>query len=134
MTALTGLDVREHSAVIKALIEAQGKPAYDYGDVPGAFGNPGVLPDIYNVVSVERRFNPPIRLSAETDIYLWRVVVQHVGRAVYEAQSAHADVTAALNEAVVTIDGVTYGPIQFELDQAPEPDDGRFTGRSQWTY
>lgn len=122
------IDPRPHSAAIIAALTARGVAAFTLDAVPDK------LPPRFAVVHIARRFNAPVRSSAETDIVLWRATVSHVGSSVNETLWISMRVAEALNEATLTIAGDTYGPIQFELEQEPEPDDGRFSGRSQWTY
>lgn len=134
---MTVLDARLHAAAVRTAITAALAPswtAYDYGKVPGADGNTGTLPNIFCLVSVERRFNSNLRLSAQAGTGGWRVSVRCLGRTVDEARWAMDRVTRALNEARLLIDGRATTPIQFESDQAPAFDDGRYSGLSSWTY
>lgn len=130
------LDSRAHATAVKAAIKAQLGPnnAYDYGTVPGADGNTGTLPNIFVLVSVERRYNPNLRLSAQAGTTGWRIGVRALGRTVDESRWALLKVATALNEARLTIDGTTTTPIQFESDQAPVLDEGRYSALSLWTY
>ena len=133
MTAL--LDSRPLTEAIRTAIEAQFGTwqVYDYGQVPGADGNAGTLPDIYALLSVERRGNPQVRASARTTRTGWRFTVRVVGRTVNEARWALAKVAAAVNENQLNVGTDTTTPIQFERDQAPELDEGRYTALSSWT-
>lgn len=134
------LDSRPHAKAIReAVSEALGpSDAYDYGKVPGADGNDGRLPDIYALVSVERRFNPTLRLSGQSGVIGWRAAVRVVGRTPDETRWALMFVASALNEArlaILTEDGPkSTTPIQFESEQAPEKDDSRYSALSLWTY
>lgn len=131
------LDARPHAAAVRAAVTAALAPAwtaYDYGKVPGADGNPGVLPNIFCLVSIERRFNPNLHLSAQATSGGWRVSVRSLGRTADESRWAMARVTQALNEARVTVEGRVSSPIQFESDQNPVLDDTRYSGLSSWTY
>lgn len=133
------LDSRKHAEALKAAIKLEiGKwQIYDYGKVPGADGNPGKLPDIYALLTVERRYNPLVR-STKAGSAGWRATVRVVGRTVDEARWASLAVTAALNESrleILTDAGPRYtSSIQFESEQSPEPDDGRYSALSSWTY
>jgi hypothetical protein len=131
------LDSRPHATACRTAITATLAPswtAYDYGKVPGADGNPGTLPNIYALVSVERRYNPTLRLSAQSGAVGWRVAVRVVGRTVDEARWALSRVADALNEQRLTVGAQTTTPLQFESEQSPEPDDGRFSALTLYTY
>lgn len=133
MTAL--LDARPLTEAIRAAIQyfEDDLPVYDYGRVPGADGNAGTLPNIYALLSVERRGNPQIRASARTTRTGWRFTVRVVGRTTNEARWALAKVAGAVNEAVLVVGDEQTTPIQFERDQAPELDEGRHAALSSWT-
>lgn len=131
------IDARPHAAAVKAAVTAAMAPqwtAYDYGKVPGADGNPGSLPYIYAIVTLERRYNPNLRLSANASSGGWRATVRCVGRTADECRWAMNKAATALNETRLTVDGRTTTPIQFESEQNPEPDDGRLSALSVWTY
>lgn len=129
------LDARPLTEAIRAAIEADlgGWQVYDYGQVPGADGQPGTLPNIYALLSVERRGNSQIRTVARTTRTGWRFTVRVVGRTVNEARWALAKVAEAVNEVVIVVADEQTTPIQFERDQAPELDEDRYTALSSWT-
>lgn len=136
------LDTRAHSTAIKAAIEARlgGSHAYDYDDVPGSSqaGSPDLrsadLPDIYAAVSVERRYMPARRITAQAGRSGWRVAVRTVGRTVDEARWAQKRVAEALDEAQLTIDGLTTTAFQHESWTDADYDDGRYSGLTVYTY
>lgn len=130
------LDPRLHMAAVKTAIKAQLGPndVYDVGQVPGSNGNAGALPKIFVLVSLERRYNSELRLSAQASMTSWRIAVRSVGRTVDETLWAMFRVTTALNENRVTVDGNISSPIQFESDQAPVYDDGRYSGSAFFTF
>lgn len=132
----TTLDERLHVAAIKAAIKAQFGPnnVYDYGTVPGADGNAGTLPNIFALVSLERRYNPNLTLAARASANGWRLSVRVVGRTMDEARWALLKVATALNEQRLTIDGRATTPLQYESPRPPELDDGRFSGLASYTY
>lgn len=138
MTAL--IDSRPHAEAIKAAIRAKLSPSnpstahvYDYDDVPSTYGNAGTLPNIFVVLSVERRFGGTGRNARAGEIG-WRVALRGVGRTVDESRFALLRAAEALHQARLTIGGDKTTPIQFESDRAPEYDDGRWSGSSNWTY
>lgn len=129
------LDPRQHTTAVLGLLTGKGVAAYRQNEVPGTTGGPaGTLPNLFAIVHVERRFIGYTRSSGENDITGWRATIVHAGRTVTEAQWVAMRVSEALNEAVLMIGGEPYGPVQFELEQTPESDSGRYSGRTQWTY
>lgn len=132
----TVLDSRQYATAIKAAIKAQIGPndVYEYGEVPGSTGVAGTLPNIFILVSLERRNNPNLRLTAQAGTTGWRISLRAVGRTVDEARWAMYRVAFALNEQRLTIAGTPSTPIQFESDSAPESDDGRFSGTAFYTF
>lgn len=130
------LDSRPHIAAIRAAIKAEIGPnnVYEYGQVPGADGNAGTLPNIFVLVAIERRYNPTLNLAAKAGATGWRVSARAVGRTVDEARWALFKVATALNEQRLTIEGRATTPLQFESDRTPEKDDGRFSGVAMYTY
>lgn len=132
-----GIDSRPHASAVKAAVTSSLAPswtAYDYGKVPGSDGNSGTLPSIYALVSVERRFNSNLRLSAQASQTGWRITVRSAGRTIDETRWAMNRAAVALNEARLTVEGRATSPIQFEVEQSPELDGGRYSGLSSWTY
>jgi hypothetical protein len=149
------LDNRPHAEAIKAAITAQlgtkvvdGETvplwqAYDYDEVPGGADTADAnvraqpLPHIYVVVAVERRFAPAQRPTG-AGRSSWRVTAVPVGRTVDEARWAMLRDERALDEARLVIADSdtehTTSPLTLELASQPEPDDGRFSGRVQYTY
>lgn len=136
------IDARPHTSAIKAAIKAEFGPnnAYDYGEVPGDKNaatealRKSALPNIFAVVSVERRYNPNLRMTAQAGSAGWRVSVRCMGKTVVQAQWAMFHVGQALNEQRLVIDGEPTTPIQFESDEAPRWDDQRFAGLVIYTY
>lgn len=131
------LDSRPHAAAARQAVTTSLAPdwiAYDYGKVPGSDGNRGALPSIFALVSVERRSNPNLRLSANASQIGWRLSVEVVGRTADEARWALHRVSIALNEVRLLVDGRPSTPIQFESDQPPSRDETRYSASSLWTY
>lgn len=130
-------DFRPHATAIRAAIKA-ALPAstntYDYATVPGTNGNAGTVPASYVIVAVERRYNPNLRMTAQAGMTGWRVSVRSVATTVNNAGLLMAAVSTALNEQRIEVDGASTTPIQFESDQTPEYDTGKYAGLSLWTY
>lgn len=132
----TTLDARAHVVAVKAAIKAQSGATnvYDYGTVPGFDGNSDKAPDNYILITVERRFGAPVRLTTQAGLSGWRITARSVGRSVHNTRLSMFQVATALNENRLPIDGRTTTPIQFESEQPPELDSGRFSGLSVYTY
>lgn len=129
------IDARTHTTHWVEAIKSQGLAAYRQNEVPGSVGGPsGTPPNTFAVVHIERRFTPVTRASGLNDITCWRAVVMHVGNTISNAQLAAMRVSDALDGATLALGGDFYGPVLFELEQAPEFDAGRYAGRTQWTY
>lgn len=128
------LDASAHWDAIKALLTASplGDHAYDFGKVPGADGNSGTLPTTYVLLTVERRYAAPN--NGRSAVTGWRVSCRFVGTTSPNARAVGNWVTAALNEARVTVGGVQSTPITHESTNSVEPDDGMYSGLSQWIY
>jgi len=134
-TVQPALDASAHWSAIKALLaDTVGDDVYDYGKVPGADGNPGTLPTAFVMLSVDRRFIPSGWLSGRTSATGWRVFCHHVGNTAPNARTVGNWVTAALNEARITVDGIASTPITHETTDPVAVDDGMFSGQSTWTY
>lgn len=130
MTTAPAIDTRPHVEAVKAAVTANlGQwNAYEYGQVPAA------LPHIFALVSVERRYVPPMRAGNRAGRSGWRVSVRTVGRTADECRWALWKATQALDETALTVDGHASSRLQHESTTDAEPDDGRFSALSQWTY
>lgn len=138
---MSALDERAHAAVIMPLLNAALGPdpdtgasrIFDYGKVPGADGRPGVLPRIYALLSIERRFAPGNKVGATTRSG-WRISVRYVGHTVNEARIANVWITAALDQQRITVGGLTSTPLIHEATSPVAPDDGLYSGLVGFTY
>lgn len=118
---------------VKALLTTTaGDDVYDYGEVPGADGNQGKLPTAFVVFSMARRYVPAS--GGRTSVTGWRISCRFVGTTVPNARLVGTWITAALNEATVTVGGATSTPITHESTTAVAKDEDRFSGVSTWTY
>lgn len=130
------VDARPVAGALKSAIGAEVAPnsVYEYRQVPGADSNAGVLPSIFVLLSIERRQNIYVRMTARTDVSGWRVATRCAGRTVDECRWAMNRVARALDGQVLEVADQVSTPIQFESDEAPAWDDGRFTAVSMWTF
>lgn len=134
---MSATDFRPHLAAIKAAVKA-ALPAsisvYDYSEVPGSNSNGGTLPTKYVAVAVERRYSPNLRISAQDGGSSWRTSVRSVASSVSDAGLLMAAVALALNEESLLVGGESTTSTQFESQEAPAYDSGRYSGHSIWTY
>lgn len=117
----------QHSAAVVSFLNGVGAVAYDLQDIPSP------PPDWYTEVTVTRRFGGVQRASGVRDGQLWRITVRQVGKRLQNAQNLRAK-RASLEEAVLTVAGVTTTPIEFETSGVIGPDDGWFSGLETFTY
>lgn len=128
MTA-PALDAREHAELWRSLIAARmNGHAYDYDDVPKT------LPNIYALVSVERRFTASARATSQASRSSWRLSVRGVGRTIAECQWADKRITEAVEQHRALIGGKTSTLPRHETSNAPKPDDSRHSSLTHWTY
>ena len=120
----------EHAAAIRAALETPLGvwSAYDYDDVPA------VLPHLYVLVTVSRRFGGQPRMCGGRSLRGWRLTTLAVGRTTDEARFIRDATAGALADKTVTVGGVVSTPIRFETEQPVAPDDGRQSGLTAWTY
>ena len=140
--AAPGPDERAHWAALKTAIAAKVGPkpgttetrVFQYGEVPGLHGRDGVIPDLFVLVSIQRRSVQPAKSSRRGDTSGWRVTVLCAARTVDETEWAGLKVTEALEDACLSVSGNTSTPLVFESGRAIGPDGTRFSGVSVWTY
>lgn len=137
MSAL--LDARPVAIAAKAALDITLAPkwkAWDYDELPekAPDGKALPLPNIFALLSIERRFNETRILSGDDGLTGWRIAVRSLGRTVDEALWAMFKVATALDGQRLTINGALTPPIQFESDQAPTPDETRYGGISYYTF
>lgn len=136
------LDERAHAAAIEAMVSAAigteengDARVYDYGKVPGADGNDGVLPRIYALVSIERRAGVTNLKVGRTSRSGWRLTIRYVGHTTNEARWAGLQIAVAVNEKQITIGSTEPStPITHESTTAVAPDGGLYSGLVQYTY
>jgi hypothetical protein len=131
---------QEHWSALAALLHGTdlGSDVYDYGKVPGADGNDGVLPDAFALLYIERRYVPPTRAGG-TDRTGYRASVRFVGTTTPNARVIGGWVSSAFEISPgrgkrITVGGVDSTPLTHESTTAVEKDDGRFSGLVVYTY
>lgn len=136
MTSAPATDLRLHYRLFEPLLKAAIDPNrfYEFGRVPGVDGNKGTQPAIYALLDVQRRPYAPQTLSAHTDVTGWALTVVGVGTTRNEAAWVLGQVTEALEELVVTLDGQESTPLLFDVHDPIRPDGDRQSGRVSYTY
>lgn len=129
-------DLRRHYNVALGLLNTALSPvvAYRFGEVPGADGNPGTLPDRYALVDIQRRYYRPTKMSARAHRSGWAVTVVGVGRNVDEAAWVLNRATDALEGIRLAFDPLESTPVTHERSDPIQLKDGLFEGRISWTY
>lgn len=100
-------------------------------------GDPAIIvddPDSYTEVSLWRRPGGLARLDAVYDSDLMRVKTRYVAKSANNASAQQTKTRAALEYASLSIGGTTTTPVQFETEDPIMPDDGWFSGWTDWTY
>lgn len=136
------LHVEAFKAAVSAAMIAEGSPArcYGYDEVPGSTQSagpdkvPGKLPNVFALVSVERRFFEPGRMVGRAGRSSWRLSFRGMGRTEWECRWALLRIAEAVDEVRFTIDGFRTGPVTHESSTAPAWDDGRFSATKTYTY
>jgi hypothetical protein len=138
---MTELDEREHIAVLTPMLDAtlgvdpdsDELRVYEYGKVPGADGNPGVLPRIYVLISLGRRFVPANK-GDTTARSGWRVSLRYVGHTIDEVRWAGARIADALDQKRITVAGLDSTALLHESTTPAKPDSGLFSALVSYTY
>lgn len=120
----------EHVAAIRdALEDALGKwSAYDYDDVPEK------LPAMYALVTVSKRVGAPVYMCGGKATSGYRLTTLAVGRSVDEARWVRDIIAATFEDRIVNLAGYSSTRVRLESEQPIEPDDGRYSGLTSWTY
>lgn len=142
MSTAPAIDERQHSAVVIAAIQAAftalnpawSEAVFDFGSVPGQDQNEGVVPDIFVALQIERRYVTPIRMVTLPTRSSWRISAHHVARTVNNARLAALAVATALDGQRLIVAGASSTPVLLENTTSIQPDDGMFSGSSQWIY
>lgn len=136
MTTAPATDLRLHYAHFLDLLAPalSPNPIFKFGEVPGADGNLGTVPDRYALLDIQRRPYAPTSLAAHPDVTGWAVSVVGVGRSVSEAAILLDRATGVLEYQSVVIDGHESTPLTFDT-LGPVARDGRvFEGLITYTY
>lgn len=121
-----------HALAVIAALNA-GLPAsvraYDLDDLPAT------RPADYLEVTVSRRAGGELRSTGATKTAGWRVTTRAVSKvSVSNARTTLNKARLALEFVNLSVGGKTSTPVQFETQEAVEPDDGWWSGLIAWTY
>ena len=118
-----------------ALTAVCAATVYEWDEVPGSKGGPtGTEPNQYLMVSVEPRFVPANRMTAQSTVTGWRVIVRSIALKVENVERGLAEASTALNEKRLTVASKATTPIQFESFSDGGWDDNRFVVTAFYTY
>lgn len=120
----------EHVAAIRdTLTDALGQwSAYDYDDVPDK------LPGLYALVTVTKRAGAPVYMCGGKAATGYRLTTLAVGRTVDEARWVRDIIAATFEDRITDVAGYETTRVRLESEQPIEPDDGRYSGLTSWTY
>lgn len=106
---------------------------YRKGDVPGADGQGGTLPQKFVTLQLERRYLPPSHGSRQRSRAGWRAIARAVANTTRNAEDLLDDCSGIEGQRLVS-DGRRSTPVEYESGTAPGPDDGKFSGSLTWTF
>lgn len=121
---------KEHLAAVLALMGGSAQGAYSLGDLDKLT----TLPLSYNEVHVmERQPSGPRRTSLPSQTGQWRILVRAVADKFSNAQEMRRR-ASLLHEAALTVAGQTFYVERPVSDDPIAPDDGWWSGTSEFTY
>lgn len=124
---------KEHLAAVLALMGGSAQGAYSLGDLDELKASTG-LPASYNEVHVmERLSDGPRRTSLPSELQQWRILVRSVAQRFANAQEMRRR-ASLLHEATLTVDSATYYIERAQSDDPIAPDDGWWSGTSEFIY
>jgi hypothetical protein len=117
-------------AVLAALTAANAEPR-----TLAQLADAATLPPYYNEVTVSQRLGTgPRRHGAPSESTQWRILTRAVGQKYANAQEMRRRAAVALHEAKLTVGGETYFVERALSDDPIAPDDGWFSGTSEYAY
>ena len=122
----------EHLAAVIALMGGAAQKAYSLGDL-GKMSTTA-LPSSYNEVHVmERLSDGPRRTHLPSQTQQWRILVRSVAQEFSNAQEMRRR-ASLLHEAAITVAGQTYYVERAVSDDPIAPDDGWWSGVTEFRY
>ncbi|WP_292605968.1 hypothetical protein [Nocardioides sp. REDSEA-S30_B4] len=120
-----------HLDEVKSLLTAAGASPHTLGELAALTA----LPAYYTEVMVMRReTGAPRRGGAASQVTGWRVLTRAVAKDYINALEMRRRTFAALHEAALTVDGESFFVEHAVTDDPIGPDDGWFSGTSEFTY
>ena len=117
------------AAVIAALAAGSAEPR----TLDQLRGTQSLLPNYYTEVHVSEVPGSRERLGQGIEMRQWRVITRAVARERVNAQAMRARAAAALEDTVLTVEGIESSPIVREVADDPiGDDDGWWSGVSEW--
>lgn len=117
------------AAILATFDPTSGVQVLDYDEA----ADEATLPAIYVVVSLTRRVGGDYRLSGDKLALGWRAVTTCVGLTVDECRWAQEHV-GAVEDRRLALTGYDCTQVRLESDTAPEPDNGRYSAATSWTF
>lgn len=121
-----------HVEVVKAVVSAVAKTAaYDVDEAEKVKS----LPANYVEVYLSRRFSEEsLRLDGFRTPVAWRLSLRVVSKSVSNARLMQDRIRAAFEGNTFDVEARTSTPVTFESESPVAPDDGWFSGLTDWTY
>lgn len=121
---------KEHLAAVVAFLGGSARGAYSLGDLKKL----ATLPTSYNEVMVmERIGDGPGRRGSLSEVQQWRVLIRSVAQVYANAQEMRAR-ASALHGATLTVGVETFHPRRSATDDPIGPDDGWWSGTSEFVH
>jgi ribosomal protein L7/L12 len=120
-------------AVLAAMTAVDAKP-YTLAQLNDLKTSTG-LPAYYNEVTVSQRLGTgPRRHGAPSESTQWRILTRAVGQKYANAQEMRRRAAVALHEAKLTVGSETYFVERALSDDPIVPDEGWYSGTSEFAY
>lgn len=124
---------KEHLAAVVAFMGGSARGALTLADLD-KLKRTGSLPTSYNEVMVmERVPDGPDRRGSLSEVKQWRILVRSVAQVYANAQEMRAR-ASALHGATLTVATETFHPRRSATDDPIAPDDGWWSGTSEFTF
>lgn len=121
-----------HQAAVKAALQTTDRLVFTYSEIEAI--PEAKRPPNYLVFDVSRMFGGTDMGDGSAGTSMWRIGVRAVSDDSDNVDVLLDDCTAALEDQVLIVSGTPTGPIGFETSIPGAPDDGKYSGSSDWTY
>lgn len=124
---------KDHRTAVMATLTAGGAHPYTLGQLANLTAT--ALPPYYCEVYVTERVAEGGRFGGISNLRAWRVQIRAVAKSEDNAEVERTKAAAALEDKTVTVDGTDSTPLlRGATDDPIAPDDGWFSGLSEFTY